>query len=78
MAERTEWSAATWEGNRLRQQREFLALPFREKLMIIEQMGDVVSFIAERRRSHGLPMSSSAPLSGEEVHEPAPGPADDD
>lgn len=58
MSDATDWSAASWEGHRRRQHQEFLALPFREKLAIIEQMGEVVAFFAERRRTRGLPVNS--------------------
>jgi hypothetical protein len=36
MPEEVDWSQASFEGNRLRQHREFLALPLREKLKILE------------------------------------------
>ena len=32
------WKDATWAGNRLRQQREFQALSFREKVIALEEM----------------------------------------
>jgi hypothetical protein len=51
MPEEIDWSLTTFEGNRLRQQRDFLALPVRRKLEIIEQMGEVAAFFAARRDS---------------------------
>ena len=56
-----EWTVATWEGNRHQQHLEFLRLPFRRKLEIIEQLGEVSMFFAERRRARGLPVSSRTP-----------------
>jgi ribosomal protein L31 len=35
-----DWSLTTWEGNRMRQHREFLALPFREKIQAMEDLGE--------------------------------------
>lgn len=32
------WVDATWAGNRRRQQREFQALSFREKIIALEEM----------------------------------------
>ena len=48
------WDATTWAGNRRRQHDEFRRLPLREKIAIIEQMGDVVEFFAARRRDRGV------------------------
>ncbi|HEY3216541.1 MAG TPA: hypothetical protein VGK93_08610 [Candidatus Eisenbacteria bacterium] len=48
------WSAAGWHEHRRRQHREFLALSFREKLAILEQMGEVAGFFAQRRATRGL------------------------
>ncbi len=56
MSDAVDWSVATWEGNRRQQHREFLALSFREKLKVIEQLGEVAAFFAERRRARGLPV----------------------
>lgn len=33
-----DWSLTTWKGSRLRQHREFLALPFRRKMELLEEM----------------------------------------
>jgi hypothetical protein len=38
MTDPIDWSLTTWEGNRLRQHREFLALPFREKMRWLEEL----------------------------------------
>lgn len=51
MRDEADWSATSWEGNRLRQHREFLALPLREKLRRLEQMAEVAAYLAARRRS---------------------------
>lgn len=60
MADAIDWGSASWEGHRRRQHREFRALSFREKLVIIEQLDETVAFFAERRRARGLPMSPGA------------------
>jgi len=52
------WRLATWEGNRRRQHEEFRALPFREKIAIIEQLAEVTALFAARRRVRGLPVST--------------------
>lgn len=57
MPEPGDWTAATWAENRLRQHREFLALPLREKLAVLEQLGEVAEFFATRRRARGLPVA---------------------
>ncbi len=57
MAEVEDWSVATWEGSRRRQHRDFLALSFSEKLVVIEELADLARFFAERREARGLPVS---------------------
>lgn len=49
MTEPIDWSLTTWEGNRRAHHRAFLALPFREKLLIIEQFGEVAEMLARSR-----------------------------
>jgi hypothetical protein len=56
MSEREHWDSTTWEGNRRRQHRDFLALPFRQKMQVIEDLGEVARFFAARRRARGLPV----------------------
>ena len=46
MADPTDWDAASWEGHRRRQHRDFQALPLWEKLAVIEQLGEVAEFFA--------------------------------
>jgi hypothetical protein len=58
MAESSGWESASREANRRRQHREFQALPLREKLAIIEQLGEVAEHFAARRRARGLPVAS--------------------
>lgn len=38
-----DWALATFDGVRRAQEREFLALSFREKLLRLEQMSDVAA-----------------------------------
>ena len=61
MPDPIDWEAASWEGRRRRQHQEFMALPLREKLLVIEHLGDVAAFFAERRRARGLPVHPSLP-----------------
>ena len=61
MAEPIDWGVTSWEGHRRRQHQEFLALPFRDKLVVIEQLGEVAAFFMERRRARGLPVQSFPP-----------------
>lgn len=35
------WSLTTWKGSRLQQHREFHALPFSQKLELVEEMGEM-------------------------------------
>lgn len=53
MTEAGDWTLATWEGSRRRQHQEFLALPFRDKLAVIEDLADLARFFAERRQARG-------------------------
>ena len=53
MDEQVDWSLTTWEGNRRQQHREFYALSFREKLEIVEQLGEMALLFTERRRARG-------------------------
>jgi len=41
MTEPTDWSLASFEGNRRAQHAAFVALSFREKLIRLEQMAEV-------------------------------------
>ena len=50
MSDEIDWSLTTWEGNRRRQHEEFRALSFREKVAVIEQLGEVEELLAKRRR----------------------------
>jgi hypothetical protein len=50
MAGEPDWTLATWEGNRRIQHREFQALTFREKLRVIESLGEVSDFFARRAK----------------------------
>lgn len=53
MPERIDWSVTTYDGNRRRQHQEFRALPFRKKLALIEQQGEVGAYFAARRSARG-------------------------
>ena len=64
MPEEVDWSVTSFDGNRRRQFEEFAALPFREKLDRIEQMGRLVErFGAER--PGGLPPTGPSPSSND-------------
>ncbi len=56
MAESGDWSGAGWREHRRRQHLEFLALPLREKLAVVERLGEVAEYFAARRRARGLPV----------------------
>ena len=49
MHDEPDWSLTTFEGNRLRQQRELMALPFREKLRVLEHLSEVADLLARAR-----------------------------
>ena len=61
MADPIDWGVTNWEGHRRRQHQDFRALPLRDKLVVIEQLGEVAAFFAERRRARGLPVQSFPP-----------------
>jgi len=50
-----DWSLTTWKGSRLQQHREFLALPFRRKLEVIEEMDEHGREVIEWRKAKGMP-----------------------
>ena len=59
-----DWSLATWEGGRRQQHRDFLALPFRRKLELIEELGEVsavLRFASSREAGTGLPATRWVP-----------------
>jgi hypothetical protein len=47
--EQIDWSLTTWKGSRLRQHREYLALPFRRKLELIEEMCERSRLLQKKR-----------------------------
>jgi len=49
MTDPVDWSLTTFEGNRRAQHLAFLALPFREKLLMIEQLGELAEALARSR-----------------------------
>jgi hypothetical protein len=53
MTDSVDWSVTTWEGNRLRQHREYLALPFRKKLEILEQLAETAARLTRGGKSRG-------------------------
>ena len=61
-----DWAATTFEGCRRRHHREFYALPFRQKLEILEQHAEVAAFFVAGRAARSLPTSgpSAARLRG--------------
>jgi len=48
MPESIDWSLTTYEGNRRRQHAEFRALTLREKLLRIEELGEVAAHLAQQ------------------------------
>lgn len=69
MPREPQFTVATWEENRRQQHRDFMALPFRRKLEIAEQFGEVAAFFAGRRRARGLPVRAT----GAGAETPGPG-----
>ena len=65
MPDEADWSVATFAGNRRRQQEEFRALPFREKVARIEQMSAVAARLVSHaatapQEANGAPSPSAA------------------
>jgi hypothetical protein len=50
-----DWSQMTWKGSRLLQHREHLALPFRRKIELNEELCDMGRHFIEQRKRKGLP-----------------------
>lgn len=67
MPDEIDWSLTTFEGNRRRQHEKFHALSFREKLIRIEQMGEVADRLAlnPSLSSHGQRTAAGEGLAGE-------------
>lgn len=61
MVDQADWILATWAGNRLSQHREFQALPFREKLRVVESLGEVTEFFALRARARAAAVKEPRP-----------------
>lgn len=51
MTDDIDWYLTTWEGNRRRQHEAFRALPFREKLAVIEALGEMSSLLVAKHRA---------------------------
>ncbi|MEX0692641.1 MAG: hypothetical protein WD043_12445 [Gemmatimonadales bacterium] len=51
MSESIDWRLATWDGLRRQQAREYRALPLRDKVALLEHMGELTAYWAERRRA---------------------------
>ncbi len=61
MPEPVDWSLTTWDGQRLRQHREFLALPFREKMQQLEELARTADRL--RGETAAAPSTDDAPRS---------------
>ncbi len=62
-----DWSLTTWKGSRRQQHQQFLALPFRRKLELIEEMVEHGRSMIESRKARGLPYidpDTGAPVPG--------------
>jgi hypothetical protein len=72
-----DWSLTTWKGSRREQHRAHLALPFRRKIELIEEMCDQTRSIIETRRQKGLPYidpwTRKAVLGGEGTNQASSG-----
>lgn len=56
MSDEGDWKLATWDGQRRLQMEEFHALPFAEKMRIIEEMADLAREFAARRLARATAM----------------------
>ena len=63
MSSEDSWRVAIWEGNRRRQHEEFCALSLREKIALLEEMGEIAARF-DARGPGGSPASPSS--TGEE------------
>lgn len=46
---KADWTVTTWEGNRRAQQEAFIRLSFREKILELERMSEVVEALQAGR-----------------------------
>ena len=60
-----DWSLTTWKGSRRKQHEEFHAIPFSQKLEIIEEMNQHALATLDERRARGVPYID--PYTGERV-----------
>jgi hypothetical protein len=60
-----DWESCTFEGSEREQLRVWTRLPLRQKLMALEEMGDLASKMLGWRKSRGLPYID--PTTGELV-----------
>jgi hypothetical protein len=68
--EEVDWSVTTFDGLRLQQMREFAALPFREKLLAVEELNE----LAERLQRGMKAAEQRGPRPAELNQGPEPGP----
>jgi len=61
MIDDNDWKLATWEGQRQLQMQEFHALPFSEKMRIIEEMADLARTFAALRIARASATPASVP-----------------
>jgi hypothetical protein len=55
MPDEADRTVARWAGSRRHQHQALQALPFREKLAVVEELSDLAAFFTERRNARGLP-----------------------
>jgi hypothetical protein len=65
MADEIDWSVTTWDGNRRLQHEEFRRLSFREKVAVLEQLGEIAEAFAAMRRQR-LEMQRTTDIPGGE------------
>jgi len=61
MNEEIDWSLTTWAGSRREQHRRFLALSFREKLEVVESLGEMAALFAPDPRGRGRRVEGEEP-----------------
>ena len=60
MSDEIDWSVTTFEDNRRQQQREYLLLPFRDKVAALDEMAGMAAWVAARRAARGPRRDSDA------------------
>lgn len=63
-SDQPDWEAATWAGNRRLQHETFKSLSLRDKVLVLEQMGEVSAVLQAAYRKR-----ANAAASGTDAHQ---------